>query len=203
MTFQIKYMDEFVISRYLKLLTKTKIYNPFKGYDKELFDYIVSNIKKEITNQLKFIESIEGKDIYAIKLITSFYSLINIYNKSYIYLENEYDIEKKLQISGERYVAFRIRTPDLNSSPIYIIVSIDENRETITYSIESKNEDFTKIIVYHENNDLNIEIFTQTEAFEDIFGKKYKISNIQKEKFAHFIESNLKFLEENNKKINY
>jgi hypothetical protein len=195
-------MNDTIFAKYLKLLSRTPLSSPFTGADKKLFDDISNDIKKEIVNQLKIIETIKGKDRYAMKLITSFYSIMNIYSENYIYIENDFEIEKKLKFHGEEYITFKIRTPDINSIPIYTIISIDEKREMITYTIESMNEDFTKIIIYEDNNKLYVEIFTQTAVFDDIFGKKYIIPKITKQKFLHFLESNLHFLESNNKSLN-
>lgn len=189
------------LGRYLKIFTKTKIYNPFTNQDKKILDQIFHTLQDEIINEIKNTEDISISDDYIIRMITSFYSLSNIYNKNYIYLENEPEIEKKLQENKERYYTFKIRTPDINYNPMYIIVSIDKKRETITYTIESKNEDFLKIIIYFEKNNIFMEIFSQLEIFEGDFGLKFKLQSVKELSFKNFLSKNLKFFEDNNQKV--
>ena len=194
-------MNSDTLGRYLKIFTKTKINNPFLKINKEILDNIFITLQNEIVNEIKNSKDKEIQEDYIIKMITSFYSLSNIYNKNYLYLENDFEIEKKLEENKERYYIFKIRTPDINYNPIHIIISIDKKRETLTYTIESKNEVFLKIIVYLEKNNIFMEIFSQLEIFEGDFGLKFKLQNVKEEDFKSFLSQNLKFFEENNQKI--
>ena len=190
------------LDKYLKIFTNIKINNPFSNINKDILDGILNNIHDEIIKEVKKSKDTSPtKDTYIIHIITSFYSLANIYNKNYLYLENEFELEKILEEKKERYYAFKARTPDINYNPIYIIVSIDKKRETITNTIESKNIDFLKIIIYFEKNNIFMEIFSQLENFEDDFGLKFKLQSIKEEYFKSFLSLNIKFFEDNKQEI--
>ena len=194
-------MNEEQFGKYLKVLMQTNISGPFQDENKKIFDTVMMAIKDEIVSELKFIENIEGKDRYAIKLIVSLYSIVNIYNANYIYLENELEIEKTLKTNGEDYTTFKVRTPDINNQPIYTIVSLDKNRGLLTFLVENNYEDFTKIIIYTEKDVLTIEIYSQTEIFQDSFGKQIKSIKLKEGEFKEFIQENETFLYNHKKKI--
>jgi hypothetical protein len=193
-------MNNSEIGRYLKILSKTTIPVVFEETNQKVFELILNNIKnqiiKELTTQEKLIKDYE----YIKNSIISFSSILNIYNKNYIYLENEENIEKHINTASQKYFVFKSRTPDFDKNPIYTYITTNLENNMITMIVENRDNIIIKFVVFNESDHIIAEILIEdSDSIDKIFGERILIDNIKIEDFKNFIKSNIVFLKNNEK----